>query len=175
MLPLFRQFSSFAVVGAIATCVHYALLIFLVEILGVSAVPAALAGYCAGGTVSYVLNRRHVFRSNKPHEAAVTRFAIVAIVGFALTYVFMSLLVQKARVPYLLAQAVTTGIVLVWNFVAHKMWTFRSSAEPEKHEELREQCIPSAPRDGPKPLGQAFPTRSKRWLRGRIWPGQQTR
>jgi putative flippase GtrA len=139
MLPLFRQFSSFAVVGAIATCVHYALLIFLVEILGISAVPAALAGYCAGGTVSYVLNRRHVFRSNKPHEEAVTRFAIVAIVGFALTYVFMSLLVQKARVPYLLAQAVTTGIVLVWNFIAHKMWTFRSSAEPEKHEELRQQ------------------------------------
>jgi putative flippase GtrA len=27
--------------------------------------------------------------------------------------------------PYLPAQLVTTGIVLVWSFLANKMWTFR--------------------------------------------------
>jgi putative flippase GtrA len=129
MTYLFRQFSSFAVVGVIATGAHYALLIGLVEIFGFSAVPAALAGFCAGGTVSYLLSRRHVFRSTAPHEEAVTRFAIVAIVGFGLTYVFMSLLVQIAHIPYLPAQVVTTGIVMLWNFAAHKMWTFRSGAD----------------------------------------------
>ncbi len=129
MLHLARQFSSFAVVGVIATSSHYALLIGLVEIFRVSAVSAALAGYCAGGTVSYLLNRRHVFRSNRPHDEAITRFVIVAIVGFGLTYLFMSLFVQKAHIPYILAQVVTTGIVMFWNFAAHKMWTFRSGGE----------------------------------------------
>ncbi len=138
MLHLARQFSSFAAVGAIATGVHYALLIWLVEILAVPAVPAALAGFCAGGTVSYVLTRRHVFRSKRPHEEAITRFIIVAIIGFGLTYFFMSLLIQQARVPYLAAQMVTTGIVLIWNFAAHKMWTFRAGAEPVKQPEAGE-------------------------------------
>ena len=124
MAYLFRQFSSFVVVGFIATGVHYALLIGLVELAGISAVAAALAGYGAGGTVSYCLNRRHVFHSDLPHQAAVSRFALVAAVGFGLTYVFMSLLVEKAAVPYLPAQVATTGIVMLWSFAAHKIWTF---------------------------------------------------
>jgi putative flippase GtrA len=32
--------------------------------------------------------------------------------------------------PYLPAQLVTTGIVLFWSFVAHKLWTFRGGAVP---------------------------------------------
>jgi putative flippase GtrA len=124
MTYLFRQFSSFVAVGFIATGVHYVFLIGLVELAGVSAVAAALAGYGAGGTVSYSLSRRHVFRSDLPHQAAVSRFTLVAVVGFGLTYVFMSLLVNRAGISYLPAQIVTTGIVMFWSFAAHKMWTF---------------------------------------------------
>jgi putative flippase GtrA len=124
MTYLFRQFSSFVVVGFIATGVHYAFLIFLVEIAGLPPVPAALIGYGAGGTVSYCLNRRHVFRSNLSHQAAVSRFTLVAAVGFGLTYLFMSLLVDRVGIPYLPAQIITTGIVMLWSFTAHKIWTF---------------------------------------------------
>jgi putative flippase GtrA len=124
MTFLFRQFSSFVVVGFIATGVHYALLIGLVEIAGISAVAAALIGYGAGGTVSYGLNRRLVFRTNLPHEAAMSRFTLVAAVGFGLTYIFMSLFVHAAGIPYLPAQVATTGIVMFWNFAAHSLWTF---------------------------------------------------
>jgi putative flippase GtrA len=124
MIYLFRQFSSFVVVGFIAACVQFAILIGLVEWAGSPAVAAALLGYAAGGMVSYNLNRRHDFQSNAPHQAAVVRFSLVAAVGFGLTYLFMSLLVNGAGVPYLLAQAATTGTVIIWNFTAHKMWTF---------------------------------------------------
>ena len=124
MTLLFRQFSSFVAVGFIATGVHYAVLIGLVEIAGISAVAAALIGYGAGGTVSYGLNRRHVFRTNLRHEAAVSRFTLVAAVGLGLTYIFMSLLVHTVGIPYLPAQVATTGIVMLWSFAAHRMWTF---------------------------------------------------
>jgi putative flippase GtrA len=124
MIFLIRQFSSFVVVGFIAACVQFALLIGLVEWAGVPAVAAALIGYGSGGLVSYGLSRRHVFRSNAPHQAAVAKFTLVASVGFGLTYLFMSLLVNGAGIPYLPAQVATTGIVMLWNFAAHKMWTF---------------------------------------------------
>ncbi|HEY8031366.1 MAG TPA: GtrA family protein [Methylocella sp.] len=131
MTLLFRQFSSFAVVGFIATSVHYVLLIGLVEVAGMSAVAAALIGYGAGGTVSYGLNRRHVFRTHLRHEAAVSRFVAVAAVGFGLTYIFMSLFIHAAGVPYLFAQIATTGIVMLWSFTAHRLWTFPADAEAE--------------------------------------------
>jgi putative flippase GtrA len=124
MIFLFRQFSSFVAIGIIATGVHYALLIGLVEIAGISAVAAALVGFLAGGAVSYGLNRRHTFRTKLPHAAAVSRFTLVAAVGFGLTYIFMSLFIHAAGIPYLLAQVATSGIVMFWSFTAHRMWTF---------------------------------------------------
>jgi putative flippase GtrA len=124
MAYVVRQFSSFVVVGCIATAVQFASLIGLVEKAGMPAVAAALISYAVGGVVSYGLSRRHVFRSNAPHRAAVARFTLVAAAGFGLTYLIMSLLVNGGSVPYLLAQVMTTGTVMLWNFTAHKMWTF---------------------------------------------------
>lgn len=124
MKLLLRQFAIFAGVGFIATSIHYTLLIGLVELAGISAVTGALIGFCAGGVVSYGLNRSRTFRSSRPHEEAAWRFTVVVVVSFGLTYVLMKLLVEGANIPYLLAQMVTTGIVMLWGFGAHKVWTF---------------------------------------------------
>jgi putative flippase GtrA len=124
MLAFARQFSTFFGVGLIAAIVHYGLLIGLVEGAGWAAVPATLAGYVAGGVVSYVRNRRHTYRSDRPHAEAGWRFALVAFVGFLLTWGLMHALVDRAGLPYLPAQFGTTGLVLVWSFLAHKLFSF---------------------------------------------------
>jgi putative flippase GtrA len=120
-----RQFSAFFGVGIAAAIVHYGLLVSLVEGYRMEAVRATLVGYVGGGIVSYLLNRRHTYASDRPHLEASWRFALVALVGFGVTWVFMALFVRVFGLPYLPAQIVTTGIVLVWSFLAHKLWTFR--------------------------------------------------
>ena len=127
---LARQFAAFFGVGLVAAIVHYGLLISLVEGYRMDPVPAALAGYVAGGIVSYLLNRRHTYASDRPHMEATWRFAIVAVIGFGLTWAGMAILVRGLAVPYLAAQLVTTGIVLFWSFLAHKFWTFREPIPP---------------------------------------------
>ena len=122
--PLVRQIAAFAGVGVLAAVVHYGLLVALVEAGGVGPVPATLAGYIGGGIVSYALNRRHTYASDRPHGEATWRFAAVAFVGFLLTGAFMHLFVDRLGAPYLPAQIVTTGTVLVWSFLANKLWTF---------------------------------------------------
>jgi putative flippase GtrA len=121
---LVRQFAAFAGVGLMAAVPHYGLLIGLVEGLGWHPVPAALAGYGAGGILSYLLNRRHVFESDRPHHEASWRFAGVAVVGFCLTYGLMHVFVDRLEMPYLEAQIATTGLVLGWSFLANRAWTF---------------------------------------------------
>ncbi len=123
-MSISRQFAMFIIVGVAAALVHYGVLIALVEFRGVAPVPATLAGYVAGGVVSYVLNRRHTYKSERPHEEAGWRFAAVAGVGFVLTSIFMYLLHDIAGLHYLVAQVLTTGVVLVWSFGAHRLWTF---------------------------------------------------
>ena len=121
---LARQFIAFFGVGLVAAVAHYGLLIALVEGGGLHPVPATLAGYVAGGLVSYALNRRHTYTSRRPHREATWRFALVAFVGFLLTWLFMHAFTIWLGAPYLPAQLVTTGIVMLWSFLAHRAWTF---------------------------------------------------
>lgn len=120
-----RQFAAFFGVGLVAAVVHYGLLISLVEGYRLEPVRATLVGYVGGGLVSYLLNRRHTYTSDRPHWQAAWRFAAVALVGFGLTWGLMALLVRGMGAPYLPAQVATTAIVLVWSFLANKLWTFR--------------------------------------------------
>ncbi len=121
---LIRQLVAFSGVGLAAALAHYGLLILLVEGFGADPVPATLAGYVAGGLISYALNRKHTYRSDRPHREATWRFAMVAFVGFLLTWFIMHALTVWLEGPYLPAQVVTTGVVMLWSFIAHKAWTF---------------------------------------------------
>ncbi len=127
---LLRQFGAFFGVGLAAAVIHYGCLVALVEGGGSGPVPATLAGYVAGGMLSYTLNRRVTYESRRPHTEAGWRFAVVAGVGFLLTGAFMHAFTGWLSMPYLLAQLVTTGIVLFWSFLAHKLWTFGESSSP---------------------------------------------
>lgn len=125
-MSLRRQFSSFVLVGLIATSAHYAALIALKELAHWAVIPATLSGYCLGGAISYVLTRRHVFASDRSHGEAGWRFVAVASVGFFLTWGLMRLFVVAWGAPYLPAQVVTTGMVMFWSFAANRHWTFRA-------------------------------------------------
>lgn len=123
-MRLARQLAQYASVGAFATAAHYAVLIALVEGAGWRAVPSTLCGYVIGGVVSYILNRRHTFASDRPHRQATWRFALVAFIGFCVTYMLMHLFVDKFGAPYLPAQIVTTVLVMCMSFFVNRNWTF---------------------------------------------------
>jgi putative flippase GtrA len=128
MTSLHRQLSAFVVVGLVAAIAHYGTLFTLVEGMHWRPVPATLVGFVCGGIVSYILNRRHTFVSERPHEEASWRFAIVSSIGFTLTWIIMHILVDRIGAPYLPAQMLTTGLVMFWNFLANKLWTFGGGA-----------------------------------------------
>ena len=125
-----RQLAGFLTSGFAAAVAHYGVLIGLVETAHWSPVPATLCGYLAGGVVSYLLNERLTFARHRTHRDAIWRFALVAAIGFALTGLLMGLLTARWHLPYLPAQVATTGCVLVWSFLAHKLWTFGAIAPP---------------------------------------------
>ncbi len=123
-MTVFRQLASYASVGVVATLAHYAVLLALVEVAGWRPVPATLHGYVVGGIVSYLLNRRHTFDSDRSHFEAGWRFAMVAFAGFCLTFATMRLGVDTLGAPYLPAQILTTIMVMFMSFLVNKAWTF---------------------------------------------------
>lgn len=117
------QFLKFAAGGAVGTACHYATLLLWVEVLGGPVVAGALAGFCVGALVNYLLARRFVFASDRPHAAALPRFMAVAAVGAVINTAVVAVL-YGAGMHYLAAQVVATGVVLVGNYIANRHWIF---------------------------------------------------
>ena len=126
MNALRRQAGTFLLVGALSTAAHFAVLWLLATFAHLGPVPASSAGYLTGALVNYQLNRAVTFRSQVPHRVALLRFCVVAGTGFLANGLLMHLLCEGAGLHYLLAQALATGIVLAWNFIANRLWTFEA-------------------------------------------------
>jgi len=129
---IIKQFIKFAGVGVIGTLTHYATLIALVHAADANAVLASSAGAIVGAIVNYILNYHYTFNSGKKHTETVWKFFTIAAVGFILNGLLMTLLTEFLTLFYLIAQIVTTGVVLIWNFLGNRLWTFQDSTKTER-------------------------------------------
>jgi putative flippase GtrA len=120
--PMLVQFINFACVGAVATALHYVVLIVLVQFADFRPVLASGLGYAAGAGVNYLLNYHYTFASQRSHFQAMSKFVTVAIIG--LNSLIVAVATEKLLLHYLLAQVIATGLVLMWNFCANRVWTF---------------------------------------------------
>jgi putative flippase GtrA len=120
------RFIKFLGVGGAATLIQYGILIAMVELFQASALVGSTVGYLVSGIFNYTLNYYFTFTSTAGHGHAVTRFVIVAMVGLALNSGLVFLFTDVLAVFYITAQVVATGVVVIWNFIAHKHWTYRS-------------------------------------------------
>jgi putative flippase GtrA len=126
-VPVLTQFMRFLLVGALCTGIQYLLLVMGVEWLGLDAVLASTLGYLASAAVNYLLNRRYTYASGARHSVLVWRFVTVLAIGSVLNALFIQLLHGYLHWAYVLAQLFATGGTLIWNFCAHRCWTFSRS------------------------------------------------
>ena len=118
-------FFWYALSGGIATAVHYAVLVMLVELVGLQAAPSAVLGALAGAAVAYAANRRLTFAGTVVrHQQAVPRFLLIALAGAALNGALVWLGVHWLAWHYLLAQAAATLLVLGLTYRLNRSWTF---------------------------------------------------
>ena len=120
---MFVKFVSFALVGTLGTLVHYSVLYVLVESQGYNPVTASGCGAMAGLIVNYVLNFKLTFNSSQSHVKTFPKFALIALIGMGFNQALMAALTPHFY--YFYAQILTTLVVLIWNFLANILWTFK--------------------------------------------------
>ncbi len=105
---------------------HYITLTCLVQLVtNINVVVASSVGAIIGAIVNYILNYHFTFESDKRHTEALGKFFTIASLGFVFNGLLMVLLAQNLAIHYLLAQIITTGIVLIWTFLGNHYWTFK--------------------------------------------------
>lgn len=111
--------------GGMATALHYALLLALVELGGVPAAPSAVVGALCGAVAAYAINRSVTFTSSTaPHQQALPRFMLVAASGGAFNGAMVWAGVHWLNWHYLVAQALVTVLVLGLTYRLNRSWTF---------------------------------------------------
>jgi putative flippase GtrA len=119
-----RRLIAFAGIGLLGTGLHVAVLVGAVRGAGIGPVPASCGGALAGALLNYGLNHRFNYRSQRAHRQALPRFLLIATVAFALNAALMALGTGALRLNYLLAQGLTSALVLAWTFTANHRWSF---------------------------------------------------
>lgn len=119
-------FIKFLGIGAIATIIQYVIFITLVEFTSLAVVLASALGYGISSIFNYLMNYHYTFSSDAKHKVASLKFTLVALVGLSLNSILMYLLVELFEVHYIISQIIVTGVILVINFFAHKLWTFQT-------------------------------------------------
>lgn len=114
----------YALIGLLATAVHYLVLVMLVEAAGIDAGSAAGIGAACGTLVAYAGNRRYTFASDAPHARALPRFLAVAASGVVTSVALVRAGTAWLGLPYLLPQAAATALVFAAGYAVNRRWSF---------------------------------------------------
>ena len=123
--PLVRQLIVYSFVALIPTTVDFSLVYLLTEFAGLYYINSLIIGFMVGTLVSYIAQKRLTFRngSNK-YAPQFSIFCGVSLVGLLMNTVIVFSLVEFCGLWYILGKVVSTGVVLIWNFSAHRYITF---------------------------------------------------
>lgn len=118
------SFVHYALIGGVATSIHYASLLALVQWIGFPAAhSAALAALC-GALVAYLGNRVFTFSSRAGHRHALPRFLFVAALAAGLNGLIVWGGTRGLNWHYLMAQVLASIVVLGLTYRINRAWTF---------------------------------------------------
>jgi putative flippase GtrA len=124
------QYARFGAVGLSATAIHVLMFTALIEVVGLEAIPANFAAFGIAVLVSFVGHLHWTFRGEtgvhrwQKQGPALARFAVVALMGFALNSLVVYLVVNFMALPYQYAIVVMVGVVPLLVFALSKFWAF---------------------------------------------------
>lgn len=127
-----QTFVRYVIVGGSGTFVDLFSLYVLTESTGINPqtdmlfnVFVAIAFLLACSS-NYILNRVWTFESKDTNiSGEFFRFLVVSIGGFIATQLLMELFVSVLLIHYMFSKALTSILVLIWNFSLNKFWTFK--------------------------------------------------
>ncbi len=137
------RFLKFSVVGIIGAVVDFGTLYLLHAVLGLPIVLSNTCSFTAAVLSNFTWNRYWTYPDSrsKPIRTQLLQFFVVNVVGWGINTGILLLLRFPCaslvgglplaleyeavyKLGYNLAKAIATGIVLFWNFIINRVWTY---------------------------------------------------
>ena len=122
-------FVRYACVGVLGTAIDAGLLYILVQFGHIPLLIGVAISFVVAATSNFIFNKFWTFRdSSKKRTAQYVTFLAVSVLGFSMTIGLITLFVDIFFLWYIWAKILTSCIVMIFNFSANSIITFK-----EKH------------------------------------------
>ncbi|MDO8367677.1 MAG: GtrA family protein [Saprospiraceae bacterium] len=126
MPELLIKFIKFGIVGVSGVVVDFGVTWLLKEQFRLNKYIANSTGFGCAVLSNYVLNRIWTFHSADPHVGVqFAKFTMVALIGLGINNAIIFLLTERRGVKFYPAKLIATGVVMLWNFGANVLFTFK--------------------------------------------------
>lgn len=121
-----------AAAGAIATAVDFALVLALVEWVGLLPAWATVVGCVLGAVVNYSINRVFTFKSRDAVARQMARYAVVSGTSALLNAGGVALMTLHPQLAYVVGWWLVRGVVyFAWNLPLQRDYVFNTAASPD--------------------------------------------
>ncbi len=127
LLVRFQQFIKYCAGGGLAFVTDAGLLFIFTEYGHLWYLISATFSFLIAAVVNYSFQYFVTFKDNRGQiKKQFTLFVIIAAVGLAINNSLLYIQVEWFGLWYMLAKVIAAVIVLIWNFMMNKYYTFKS-------------------------------------------------
>ena len=116
-----EKFIKYCLVGGCSTFIDWCTYALLYLCLGINYLPATTCGFIIGLITNFILSKEFVFTQASKYKHEFIIYGIIGLIGLVITAILMIIFVDLIALNALLARAITTILVLFWNYLARKM------------------------------------------------------
>lgn len=126
----YKIFWKYCLGGGTALIVDVGLLYVFTEFFGIWYLFSATLSFVCSAVYNYTFQKAITFKNkNKNYLKQFLSFVVIALVGLAINNTLLYIEVERFKIWYVLAKIIAAAIVLVWNFLANKFFTFKEAQE----------------------------------------------
>lgn len=129
-------FLKYALVWVSSTLVDMGALFVLVSILWINLYISVVISFLLSVINWFLLNKFWTFENkNKRLKRQFVKFLIISLIWLLFTLSLMFIFVDLLNIYYLISKALTSIVVLFWNYFWNKIWTFNENREIKTKDE----------------------------------------
>lgn len=120
-----HSFIKYAIVGTVGTCIDVAVVYTSFHYLFLSLFWSTFLGFLIAASHNFLFNKIWTFGDkSKKYKRQYIKFFLVSFIGLLWTLSCMYIFVEILAWHLILSKLITSGLILFWNFIANKFWTF---------------------------------------------------
>jgi putative flippase GtrA len=120
------KFIRFGLVGISGMGVDFGTTYLCKEIIRIPKYIANAIGFTLAATSNYILNRIWTFHSQDPGILVeYSKFFFISLIGLGINTLVLWILVSRFNRNFYISKLFAIGVVMIWNFLANLLFTFR--------------------------------------------------